>query len=116
MIHCLRMSTVTIPKREYEALKKDAGAWRKVMAVNRSEVVRTLNRKTFEAIQSLRIGKGKEYVGGTKQIFDTLVNGKKGVAKKRLPAGLRQALREVAQGKLSGPFNSVEEFMADLKR
>ena len=91
------MSTVTIPKREYEALKKDAGAWRKT-------------------IQGLRADRGKAYTVGTKQIFDTLVNGKKGVAKKKLPPGLRQALREVAQGKLSGPFNSVEEFMANLKR
>ena len=33
---------------------------------------------------------------------------------KKLPAGLRQALREVKEGKVVGPFNSVEELMADL--
>ena len=97
MIHCFHMSTVTIPKKEYEELKKDAGAWRK-------------------AIQGLRTDRGKAYTEGTKQIFGTLVNGKKGVAKKKLPAGLRQALREVAQGKLSGPFNSVDDLMAHLRR
>ena len=110
------MSTITIPKKEYEELKKDAGAWRKVMAANRNGGVRIRNRKMLVAMHDSRTGKGKEYAGGTKQIFDTLVNGKEGVAKKRLPAGLRQALREVARGKLSGPFNSVEEFMAHLKR
>ena len=91
------MSTVTIPKREYEALKKDAGAWRKT-------------------IQGLRADRVKTYTEGTKQIFDTLVKGKKGVVKKKLPAGLRQALREVAQGKLSGPFNSVDDLMEHLRR
>jgi len=35
---------------------------------------------------------------------------------KKLPAGLKQALREVKEGKLVGPFHSVEAFMADLKR
>ncbi len=90
------MSTITIPKREYEALKKDAGAWRKT-------------------IQGLRTDKRKAYTVGAKQIFDTLVNGKKGVAKKKLPAGLQQALREVAQGKLSGPFNSVDDLMEHLR-
>lgn len=39
----------------------------------------------------------------------------KGRAKK-LPAGLRQALREVEEGKLIGPFRTVKEFMTDLKR
>lgn len=39
----------------------------------------------------------------------------KKVKVKRLPVGLRQALREVEQGKLIGPFHSVKEFMADLK-
>ena len=91
------MSTITIPKREYEALKKDAGAWRK-------------------AIHKLHTDGRTAHIESTRQIFDTLINGKKGVAKKKLPAGLRQALREVAQGKLSGPFNSVEKFMANLKR
>lgn len=37
------------------------------------------------------------------------------VKKKKLPTGLQQALREVDQGKLIGPFHSVEAFMADLK-
>ncbi len=38
------------------------------------------------------------------------------VKSKELPAGLKQALREVKEGKLLGPFHSVDEFMADLKR
>lgn len=41
---------------------------------------------------------------------------KAGTAPKKLSAGLRQALREVEEGKLSGPFHSVEEFMAGLKK
>ena len=35
---------------------------------------------------------------------------------KKLSAGLRQALREVAEGKVSGPFDTAEEFMAHLQR
>ena len=35
---------------------------------------------------------------------------------KKLPAGLRQVLREVEEGKIIGPFHSVKEFMADLKK
>ena len=35
---------------------------------------------------------------------------------KKLSAGLRQALREVAEGKLSGPFDTAEEFMAHLQK
>ncbi|MGC9602684.1 MAG: hypothetical protein ABSE76_03020 [Minisyncoccia bacterium] len=34
---------------------------------------------------------------------------------RKLSAGLRQALREVDEGKLSGPFHSVAELMADLE-
>lgn len=34
---------------------------------------------------------------------------------KKLSAGLRQALKEVEEGKLSGPFSTVEEIMADLE-
>ena len=34
---------------------------------------------------------------------------------KKLPAGLRQALREVKEGKVTGPFNTVEELMKDLE-
>ena len=36
----------------------------------------------------------------------------KQVKAKKLPAGLRQALREVAEGKLSGPFANGEELKA----
>ena len=35
---------------------------------------------------------------------------------KKLSVGLRQALREVAEGKLSGPFDTAEEFMAHLQK
>ncbi len=34
---------------------------------------------------------------------------------KKLPRGLKTAIQEVAEGKIEGPFNSAEEFMADLK-
>ena len=34
---------------------------------------------------------------------------------KKLSAGLRQALREVEEGKIAGPFNTVDELMADLE-
>ena len=43
------------------------------------------------------------------------VRSQKGAAKK-LPVGLKQALREIEGGKIIGPFHSVEAFMADLKR
>jgi len=39
---------------------------------------------------------------------------KTNVKTKKLPTGLRQALCEVKEGKVVGPFNSVEELMADL--
>ena len=32
------------------------------------------------------------------------------------PSGLKTAIEEVAEGKIEGPFNSAEEFMADLNR
>jgi hypothetical protein len=35
---------------------------------------------------------------------------------KKLPRGLQIALREVEEGKLSGPFSTVEEFMAHLTK
>lgn len=35
---------------------------------------------------------------------------------KKLPRGLQIALREAEAGKLSGPFNTVEDFMAHLNR
>lgn len=34
----------------------------------------------------------------------------------KLPAGLKQALREVKEGNLVGPFHSVSAFMAGLRR
>lgn len=34
---------------------------------------------------------------------------------KKLSAGLRQALKEVREGKIAGPFNTVDELMADLE-
>lgn len=34
---------------------------------------------------------------------------------KKLPTGLRQALREVKEGKVVGPFNTTEELIADLE-
>ena len=34
---------------------------------------------------------------------------------KKLSPGLQQALREVTEGKLSGPFNTVEELMEHLR-
>lgn len=40
---------------------------------------------------------------------------KKNEKKKKLPAGLRQGLKEWRDGKVSGPFNTVEEFIADLE-
>jgi len=43
------------------------------------------------------------------------VTAQKGKTKK-LPVGLKQALREVENGQIIGPFHSVEAFMADLKR
>jgi len=111
------MNVVTISKREYETLKKDATAWRRVLSANRGSGTRIPNKETLKAIRGLRAGKGKIHTGSTKQLFDRLVHGKSTAKKlKKLPAGLRQALREVEQGKLRGPFNSVEEFMADLKR
>lgn len=41
---------------------------------------------------------------------------KKGIKAKKLPAGLRQALREVAEGKLSGPFATGEDLKAYFER
>ena len=38
------------------------------------------------------------------------------IKKGKLPVGLRQALREVEQGKVIGPFRSAKEFMAGLKK
>ena len=38
------------------------------------------------------------------------------VKTKKLSVGLKQALRETKDGKIIGPFHSVEAFMADLKR
>lgn len=35
---------------------------------------------------------------------------------KKLPRGLQIALREVEEGKLSGPFTTVDEFMAHLAK
>ena len=35
---------------------------------------------------------------------------------KKLSLGLQQALREVAEGKLSGPFETVDELMVHLKQ
>ena len=37
------------------------------------------------------------------------------VKAKKLPAGLRASLRDVKEGRVSGPFNTVEELMADLE-
>jgi len=51
-----------------------------------------------------------------RQSFFPVVKTSKVQKVKKLPAGLRQALREVEQGKLSGPFHSVDEFMAGLKK
>ena len=34
---------------------------------------------------------------------------------KKISRGLQQALREVAEGKLAGPFDTVEELMRDLR-
>ncbi len=39
----------------------------------------------------------------------------KPVKAKKLSPGLQQALQEVAEGKLSGPFNTVEELMEHLR-
>ncbi len=50
-----------------------------------------------------------------KQSFYSLVKTSVRNAKK-LPAGLRQALREVEQGKLSGPFATVSELKDHLER
>lgn len=93
------MSTVTIPKREYEALKKDATAWRRVLTVNRNGGTSISNKKAL-------------------QVIHTISEGRKNASKKdkKLPAGLRQALREVKQGKLSGPFKTVDALMAHLQR
>ena len=33
---------------------------------------------------------------------------------KKLPHGLKVAIEEVAEGKIEGPFNSAEEFMAGI--
>jgi len=35
---------------------------------------------------------------------------------KKLPAGLRQGIKEMREGKLSGPFGTVEELMAHLEK
>lgn len=95
------MSTVTIPKREYEALKKDAASWRRVLAAHRSGGTRASSNAELETIRDWArraLQKDSE---------------KKG---RRLTAGLRQALREAERGALKGPFDSAEEFMADLKQ
>lgn len=34
---------------------------------------------------------------------------------KKLPRGVQAGLRDIAAGRVSGPFNTVEEFMADLE-
>ena len=36
--------------------------------------------------------------------------------KKKITAGLRQGLKEMRQGKLSGPFGTVDELMAHLQK
>lgn len=40
----------------------------------------------------------------------------KQIQAKKLPKWLEASLREAEEGKLIGPFRSVEDFMADLKR
>ena len=94
MLYCVGMSTVTIPKTKYEILKKEAAAYRRILATPRA-ALHTLAHKPNK-------------IGGKQ----------KGTAKKlkKLPAGLRQALREVEQGKLSGPFETVDELMAHLRQ
>ncbi|MBI5469774.1 hypothetical protein HY968_00420 [Candidatus Kaiserbacteria bacterium] len=97
------VSTVTIPKQEYEALKKDAVAWRRALSLNRNSGERT--------------GKDGVSAARIKADLERLIHGKKGTKKlKKLPAGLRQALRDVEQGKLSGPFHTVDELMAHLRK
>ena len=34
---------------------------------------------------------------------------------KKLPRGVQAGLRDIAAGRVSGPFNTVEELMADLE-
>lgn len=38
------------------------------------------------------------------------------VPRKKMPAGLRQGLKEWREGKISGPFDSVEELMEHLEK
>ncbi len=35
---------------------------------------------------------------------------------KKLPKGVMEGLRDIKAGRVSGPFNTVEELMADLRR
>ena len=46
----------------------------------------------------------------------THTTGGKQIKTKKLPKWLQASLKEAEEGKLIGPFHSVKEFMADLKR
>lgn len=78
-------------------------------SVVRESVRADLRAKIIEGLNS---GPAVKIDAGYWKRKETLIRAKA----KKLPAGLKQALREVEEGKLVGPFHSVEAFMADLKR
>jgi len=118
------MSTVTIPKKKYENLKREAATYRQIIA-SRAKALYILthvpNKATRKALEELRNPTKRRTLkkySSTKAMFDDALKPYiRSVKKnfKRLPAGLQQAVNEIEQGKLRGPFSSVEEFMADLK-
>lgn len=119
------MDTITIPKTKYEKLKRQAATYRQILS-SRAEALYILThvpnketRKALEELQSPTKRRGLKKYASTKAMFDDVLKPHMRSIKKnqkKLPAGLRQALREVQQRKLSGPFETVDEFMAHLRR
>ena len=120
-----RMSTVTISKAKYEKIKNQAATYRQILS-SRAEAIyiltHTPNKETRKALGELRNpakrARLKKYAS-VKAMYDEVLKPNIPLTKarlKKLPAGLRQALREVEQGKLSGPFNSVDDLMEHLRR
>ena len=73
------MSTVTIQKTKYEALKKAAAAYRRIVSAPREALhtlVHTPSKETLKAIQSLRAGKGDVFHGNTKDFLNYLLKEK----------------------------------------
>jgi len=67
--------------------------------------------KKFAAKDDLVVLPRKEYES---LVRTAKANVAKAKPAKKLPAWLRASLKDVEEGRVSGPFNTVEELMADL--